>query len=151
MEVTQKLNFPDYTFSFRLENGRKEIFDPARRKFVALTPEEWVRQHILQYLVQEKNVPLQLIGIEHSLVYIRMKKRCDLLLFNRSGKAVMIVECKAPNITLNQKTFEQIARYNMGFKVPYLLVTNGLSHYCCHVDHEEGTIRILPQIPGWEF
>lgn len=151
MDVNQALNFPDYTFSFRLQNGRREIFDPARRKFIALTPEEWVRQNMLQYLVQGKKVPLQLIAVEHSLVYNKMKRRCDLLVFNRSGKAVMMVECKAPVITLNQKTLEQIGRYNMDFKVPYLLVTNGLSHYCCHINHETETITLLPQIPEWEF
>jgi len=151
MDVTQSLNFPDYAFSMRIEKGKKEIFDPARRKFVALTPEEWVRQHMLQYLVQELSLPLPLIAVEHSLVYLSMKKRCDLLVFNRAGKAVMMVECKAPSVLLNQKTLEQIARYNMGFKLPYLLITNGLSHYCCHINHADGSIQILPSIPVLEL
>ncbi|MEI6576066.1 MAG: type I restriction enzyme HsdR N-terminal domain-containing protein [Bacteroidota bacterium] len=142
-----ELNFPEYIFSTRGENKNKEIFDPARRKYVSLTPEEWVRQHLIQYLIQEKKIPIALLAVEYSLVYHKLNKRCDILVFNRQGSPVMLLECKAPSVALSEKTLEQIARYNMAFKVSYLLVSNGLSHYCFHINHETEMIKILPEIP----
>jgi hypothetical protein len=151
MEKTPELNFPDYQFSVRSEKGRHEIFDPARRKYVSLSPEEWVRQHIIQYLVSERNVPLSLIAVEYSLSYLGMSKRCDILVFNRQAVPQLLVECKAPTVILSAKTLEQIARYNRSFEVPYLLVSNGLSHYCFQVDHVGMEIVSLPGIPILEL
>lgn len=145
-----KLDFPEYPFRTRTEAGRREIFDPVRRRFVALTPEEWVRQHVIRYLAEEKSVPLSLMAVEKSLVVNRLSRRCDLLVHNNSGKAVMMVECKAPGVKLSQSTFEQIARYNMALQLPWLWISNGHSHYCCRIDHGKGTIAFSAEVPSWE-
>jgi hypothetical protein len=126
------------------------IFDPIRKKYVRLTPEEWVRQNFVQYLVNEGKYPPGLIAIEVKSGYNKLNRRVDVLVHNRSGRPVMIVECKAPDISLDDKVFDQIVCYNMGFRVPYLIVTNGLDHYACRIDVENNKYEFLLVIPLYE-
>jgi hypothetical protein len=144
------LNFPDYHFSFRESTGRFEIFDPARKRYVSLTPEEWVRQNLIQYLVNEKNMPLGLIVVEKSLKVLKMENRFDLMVYSRDGFPRMLVECKAPEVNLTQDVFDQVARYNIAFKVSYLLISNGLKHFCCYVDFNSGQFELLKDIPDFK-
>ena len=123
------------------------ILDPVRRKFVKLTDEEWVRQNFIQYLVQEGKYPPGLIGVEVFFRLNETKKRVDILVHNRNGKPVLIVECKSPDIQLDEKVFEQIVTYNMAFNVPYLIVTNGLHHYACKIDASNKRFDYLMAIP----
>lgn len=126
------------------------IFDPVRRKYVKFTPEEWVRQNFVQYLIQEGKYPAGLIGIEIMFSLNKLKRRVDILIHNRAGKPVMIVECKAPDIIIDDKVFDQIICYNMGLKVPYIIVTNGMDHYACRIDHENNKYEFLLVIPLYE-
>lgn len=128
------------------------ILDPIRKKYVKLTPEEWVRQNFVRYLIHEGNYPPGLIGIEIMFPYNKMKRRVDILVHDRSGKPVMIVECKSPDVKLNdEKISDQIVAYNMAFKVPYLVITNGMEHYACKItDHEKGIFEYLLVIPLYE-
>jgi type I site-specific restriction endonuclease len=147
----QKLNLPDFEFRFRQNKGRDEIFDPVRKIFVALTPEEWVRQNFIRYLAAEKKVPLSLIGVEKTLTLNTMTRRSDILVFGNSGLPVMVVECKAPNIEISQAVFDQVARYNITLRVKYLIVTNGLNHFCCLIDFDNGTYSFLEEIPDFSL
>jgi hypothetical protein len=126
------------------------ILDPLRRKFVALTPEEWVRQHFIQYLINEGNYPAGLLGIEVMFRFNKLKRRVDILVHNRLGEPVMIVECKSPDIKIDDTVFDQIVCYNMKFKVPYIVVTNGIVNYACKVDHQENRYEFLLVIPLYE-
>ncbi len=150
MNAMIKLNFPEFTFDTSVADGNTEIWDEIRKQYVALTPEEWVRQNLLKFLVSEKKIPAGLISVEHHLYLNRLQKRCDVVVFNRKGLPVMIVECKAPPIKLNQKVFDQISQYNIKLKVPWLLVTNGLTHYCCKIDFERKKYLFLQDIPDFE-
>ena len=143
----QQLNLPAHDFKVKHEGKKTQIFDSVRKKFVTLTPEEWVRQHFIQYLISEKKVPAQLIAVEMGLKYIELKKRSDVVVYNKEGKPVLIVECKAPAIKITQDTFDQIARYNMTLKVKYLAVTNGIRHFYCQVDHKNGSYFFLKELP----
>ncbi len=144
------LNLPAYSFKIKSGEGRKLIFDEIRRKYVVLTPEEWVRQNFVQYLVREKSCPASLISLERQFDYNRMVKRADILIHNRSGMPVMMVECKAPDIKINQETFNQIALYNLRFNVPFLIITNGIEHYCCRYSKKGKGYRFLKQIPDYQ-
>lgn len=126
------------------------ILDIIRRKYVKLTPEEWVRQNFVRYLISEGKYPPGLIGIEVMSTYNDLKKRVDILVHDRSGKPVMIVECKSYDVKLDDEVFEQIATYNIGFKVPYLIVTNGINHYACKIDFEQKKSNYLLVIPLYE-
>ncbi|HYW94381.1 MAG TPA: type I restriction enzyme HsdR N-terminal domain-containing protein [Bacteroidales bacterium] len=141
------LNLPTYSFKIKSEEGQDYIFDPFRRKYVRLTPEEWVRQNFAAYLVDEKAYPSSRIVMEKSLSYNKMVKRCDILTFDRTGHPLLLVECKAPGVKLRPEVFDQIAVYNMVFRVAYLVVTNGLKHYCCKVDFDSRDIHFLTDIP----
>lgn len=145
----EKLNLPAFTFRLKKENGKPYIFDDFRKKFLVLTPEEWVRQHFAMYLVEALNYPRNLISMEHSLSVNNLSKRGDIVAFNRKGQAVLLVECKAPSVKIDQKTFDQIATYNMQLNVPLLAVTNGLDHYCCRVDSENRSYTFLKNIPDF--
>lgn len=125
------------------------IFDEVRKKYVALTPEEWVRQHFIMYLINQKQVPAGLIILEKKLIMNKMSRRPDILIHNRQGEAVMIVECKAPEVNITQDTFDQVARYNSVLSVQYLVVTNGLQHFCCQMDYKGNTYRFLEDIPEY--
>ncbi|MDQ3048095.1 MAG: type I restriction enzyme HsdR N-terminal domain-containing protein [Bacteroidota bacterium] len=146
----QKLNLPPYEFRLRKEGEQVQIFDSIRKKFLVLNPEEWVRQNFLQFLIIEKKFPASLIVIESGLKYNQLRKRSDVLAYDRSGKPYLLVECKAPEVKITQDAFDQVARYNMQFKVKFLVVTNGLNHFCCEMDYEAGTWKYLPTVPEFE-
>ncbi len=146
----QQLNFPVYQFKLRKNGIVNEIFDSFRKKYVVLTPEEWVRQHMLQFLVKERSFPASLIAVEMGLKYNQMQKRADILAYDKQGAPYLLVECKAPEVKITQETFHQIARYNMTFKVKYLVVTNGLNHFCCLMDYSNNTFQYLETIPVFE-
>ncbi len=130
----------------KIEDKRK-IFDPIRRKYMVLTPEELVRQLVIQYLIIEKYYNKNFIRVEKSLVVNKMQKRCDILIYNNMYSPQLLVECKAARVKITQTTFEQIARYNMPLKVDTLLVSNGIQTYCCNIDHEKSTFDFLSEIP----
>lgn len=146
----QELNLPPFEFRIRQKGDKKQIFDAIRKKFVALTPEEWVRQNFLQYMVQHKKFPSSLMVVEAAATINTMKKRADILVYSKQGVPEWMVECKAPEVKVTQDTFDQIAHYNMVFKVKYLVVTNGLHHYCCEMNYIENTYRYLELIPDYE-
>ncbi|RLD39517.1 MAG: restriction endonuclease subunit R [Bacteroidetes bacterium] len=147
--IMQELNLPSYEFRLKKDDGQVRIFDEVRKKYVALTPEEWVRQHFIMYLINQKQVPAGLIILEKQLIMNKMSRRPDILIHNRQGEAVMIVECKAPEVNITQDTFDQVARYNSVLSVQYLVVTNGLQHFCCQMDYKGNTYRFLEEIPGY--
>jgi len=146
----KELNLPYYSFKITGKEGNEMILDTIRRKYVRLTPEEWVRQNFVQYLINEGKYPPGLIGIEVMFSLNRLKKRVDILIHNRRGEPVMIVECKEPEVKLEDKVFDQIVVYNMAFKVPYLVVTNGIDHYAFRVNHLENKREYLLAIPLYE-
>lgn len=145
------LNFPKYSFRFKNRENKIYIFDAIRKKFVVLTPEEWVRQHTVQFLLQEKNYPISLINVEKELIFNDLKKRYDIVIFNSDGSIFLVVECKRSTITINQQTFDQIARYNMILDAEYLMVTNGMNHYYCTMDYEAQQYHFLREIPNYEL
>jgi len=146
----KQLNLPEYSFKIKSKEQKNYIFDGIRKKFVLLTPEEWVRQNFVRYLIQEKGYSSQLIAIEMTLEYNRLSYRADVVVYNRNMEPALIVECKAPEVRLSQEHFDQIARYNMQLRVEYLLVTNGINHYCCQIDFEEGKYAFLKDIPHFQ-
>ena len=147
----QKLNFPSYSFRFKSSENYIQIFDVIRKKFVALQPEEWVRQHVVHYLRNDKNYPASLINVEKQLMVNGLPKRYDIVVFQPNGNIELLVECKSPKTTITQEVFDQIAIYNLSLKANYLMVTNGLSHYYCQFDGEERKYRFLVQIPDFSL
>jgi hypothetical protein len=146
----QILNLPEISAQTRMDDkGIVMIFDAFRKKYVKLTPEEWVRQHFLYYLAGHLGYPATLLVVEASLVYNGMKKRFDILAHDTKGNPLMVIECKAPTVVLTQKVFDQVALYNMTLTVPYVVVTNGMQHYACHIDHQAGNYRFLESIPAY--
>jgi type I site-specific restriction endonuclease len=144
------LNLPTYQFSFKEENKKTKIFDAIRKKYLVLTPEEWVRQHVVRFLVEEKGFPSNLIAIEMGLKLNGLQKRADILVYSKQGKPILLVECKAPHVKIDQKVFDQIGRYNITFKLPYLLVTNGMEHFCAQIDFNSKDFFFLQEIPEYE-
>ena len=148
----KKLNLPVITARTRVgKNGKQEIFDEIRKKFVRLTPEEWVRQHFLNFMVAYLGFPASLIVVEAELTYNQMKKRFDILAYLPDGNPCMVVECKAPTVEVTQVVLDQVAMYNMTLTVNYLAVTNGISHYACRIDHERRTYTFLKEIPTYDI
>lgn len=145
----QKLNLPKYNFKLKNSENKVLIFDNLRKKYFVLTPEEWVRQHYVQYLILEKQYPVSLIALEKQLVINNRRKRTDILIFDNLGNPDIIVECKAPSIKITQDTFDQIARYNLKLKANYLIVTNGLHHFYCKMDFENENYVFLKEIPDY--
>ena len=145
----QKLNLPKCNFKLKNSENKVLIFDNLRKKYLVLTPEEWVRQHFVQYLIDEKRYPASLIALEKQLVINNRKKRTDILIFNKNGTPELIVECKAPSINITQDAFDQIARYNLKLNAHYLIVTNGLQHFYCKMDFENETYIFLKDIPSY--
>ncbi len=131
------------------EGEKTYIFDVVRKKYLLLTPEEWVRQNFIHYLNKEKKYPLGLMGVEQMVKYNSLKTRADIVMYNTEGKANIIVECKAPDVKITQDTFNQIAKYNSQLKVKYLLVTNGINHYCCEMNYEKNEIVFLEEVPTY--
>jgi type I site-specific restriction endonuclease len=146
----ENLNLPTYSFKIKSDLQRKLIFDSIRKKYVVLTPEEWVRQNFIQYLVTNKNFPASLIAVEKKVDVNLLPQRSDIVLYNSNANPIMIVECKSAKIKITQDVFNQIARYNMVLKVPFLVVTNGLHHYCCKMDYEKKTYQFLRDIPNYQ-
>ena len=145
----QQLNFPSYTFRFKNSENKVSIFDEIRKKFIILTPEEWVRQHVVQFLMEEKKYPKSLINVEKILLVNGLRKRYDVVVFNSDGSIFVLIECKAPAIKIAQATFDQIARYNMTMKSQFLMVTNGLNHYFCQMDFENERYAFLENLPNY--
>ena len=144
----QALNLPPYEANIKRISGAVKILDILRHKFVALTPEEWVRQHFTHYLIAHKGYPPELMANEVAVSLNGMSRRCDTVVYSREGlKPLMIIEYKRPDVEITQKVFNQICRYNMVLEVEYLVVSNGLKHYCCQVDIKKGGYTFLEDIP----
>jgi predicted type IV restriction endonuclease len=127
----EALNFPLYHFKIKQEGGREQIFDALRRKFLVLTPEEWVRQHVIRYLIEEKGYPPLLIAIEKSITINGLKRRCDIICYNSKKEVLLVVECKAPEVKITQETFDQVVKYHLSIGARCIVVTNGKKHYVC--------------------
>ncbi len=144
------LNLPAFNIKTEQREGRYVVFDEIRRRYIALTPEEWVRQHFVHFLLVHKGYPKALLANEVQIVLNGTKKRCDTVLYRRDFTARMIVEYKAPDIEITQSVFDQITRYNMVLKVDYLIVSNGIQHYCCRMDYRNNSYIFLQDIPKYE-
>ncbi len=145
-----QLNLPKYNLKIVKENNQTKVFDVVRKKYVVLTPEEWVRQNFIHYLINEKQYPQSLIAVEASLKYNTLQKRADIVIYNKLGQATILVECKAASVKITEDTFHQAAVYNMNFRVNFMILTNGINHYCCQMNYEEKTYLFLSQIPDFE-
>ena len=143
------LNLPPYATKVAVRDGKNTIWDIIRRKYVALTPEEWVRQHFVHFLVEHKGYPASLLANEVALTLNGTSRRCDTVLYDRTLSPRMIIEYKAPHIPITQKVFDQISRYNLVFRVDYLIVSNGLSHYCFRMDYARQSYQFLTDVPGY--
>lgn len=148
--MQKQLNFP--SFSFRLKNTQNKvyIFDEIRKKFLILTPEEWVRQHVVHYLISVKNYPKSYINVEKLVQVNGINKRYDIVVFNADGSIFLLIECKAPEVTISQKTFDQIAQYNRVLQADFLMVTNGLQHYFCKINFEKNNYQFLQELPSFK-
>lgn len=142
-----KLNFPDYSFRFKSNENKPLIFDVIRKKFVSLTDEEWVRQHVIQFLLTEKNYPASLLSVEKQLILHNTVKRYDIVIYNPDGSIHLIVECKSYSVSITQETFDQIARYNLSLNASFLMITNGIDHYFCQMDYNAKKYNFLKDIP----
>lgn len=146
-----ELNLPKYNMRIsRDRNNNIKIFDSIRKKFVSLTPEEYVRQHFTNWLINYLHYPLGLIANEVKISLNSTIKRCDTIVYSNTGDPMMIIEYKAPHISINQNVFDQIVRYNMVLKTKYLVVSNGMQHYCCIIDYENNSYQFIPHIPTYE-
>jgi len=142
----ENLNLPKYSYKIKNRENKLYIFDIVRKKYIVLTPEEWVRQHFVNYLITHKKYPKSIIAIEKQLKYNGLIKRTDILVFDKQGQPDIIVECKSPSIKISQDTFDQIARYNLKLNANFLIVTNGLDHYYCKLDHHNRHYVFLENI-----
>lgn len=143
----QKLNLPEYTFREKTEDGKPMIFDPIRKKFIVLTPEEWVRQNFIQYLKKEKKYPESLMAVEKQIMINGKQRRFDLLIYLRNGQPHLIAEFKASSVKITQDAFDQVVRYNMNLRVERVVVSNGLQHFACEIDYTNNTYSYLHEIP----
>ena len=148
-EKIQALNLPPAELKIKKENGKEYVFDRLRKLYVRLTPEEFVRQHFVSFLITYKNYPQSRMTNETGIELGNVKKRCDTVLYDEYLHPLMIIEYKAPSVTVNQNTFDQITRYNMRLNVPWLIVSNGIQHYCCKVDYKTGKYSFCKEIPGY--
>lgn len=145
----QALNLPDFKCDLRRMAENTTIFDTIRKKHVILTPEEWVRQHFVNYLVNHLFYPKSLIKLEGGLSFNSLKKRSDILVYDREGKPFMLVECKASHIKIEQKVFVQASVYNKTIKAKYIVVSNGMQHFCCEIDQDSNSYEFLQEIPTY--
>lgn len=145
-----QLSLPTYDYQIKRTTDGDQIFDCLRHKFVALTPEEWVRQHFIAFLIQHKNYPASLMANEIAISLNNTKRRCDTVVFDKTGKPLVIIEYKAESVEITQKVFDQIVRYNMVLKAQYLIVSNGMKHYCCRIDYDNHTYHFLQDIPPYD-
>jgi len=146
----QRLNLPEYSVKTRSYDGQQQIFDEIRKKYVALIPEEWVRQHFINYLINDRKFPKGLIAVEHPFVINNVKHRADIVAFNSQSKPLVMVECKAPEVQINQSVIQQISRYNILLKAPILILTNGLVHFCVRIDFNTKRTITLDSIPFFQ-
>lgn len=146
----KQLNFPGYEFDIHTDEGKTVIFDPIRKKYVRLTPEEWVRQHLVQHLIQDRGFPPGYAVIEKGFQYAGTPVRADVIMHDLQGKPVLMAECKAPEVKIKEGVFEQLARYNTVVQATYLVVTNGLQHYCCTKEGSQAGYRFLQELPQFE-
>lgn len=146
----RQLNLPSFEAKIRLENGKYKILDPIRRKYVALTPEEWVRQHFVNFLISTYHYPKEMIANEVSIRLNETSKRCDTVVYAPSLSPLMIVEYKAPTVELTPAVFEQVARYDMALHARFLIVSNGLRHICCEIRYGERKYHFLEEIPSYD-
>jgi len=147
MITNQKLNLPLYSFKFKTSNNKQYIFDEIRKKFVYLSPEEWVRQNFLKYLVNNRKYPPSLISIEKKIKVLKTSKRFDIMIHNQHGNPNIMVECKSYKYNINQNAFDQISRYNLNLNVNIIIITNGISHYYINIDYEKNKFIFLDNIP----
>ena len=141
------LSFPQAELKLSRKEGQVFVWCIIRKKSLVLTPEEWVRQHLIHFLIQEKQIPIGLIAAEMAIEINQLSRRCDVVVFGKDGKPKLIVECKAPEINLTEKTFNQIAQYNAALNVDLLMVTNGLQHIVCQIDRENTLLNYLEELP----
>jgi hypothetical protein len=146
-----EINLPPYEIKLREKNGQRQIFDFLRRRYVSLTPEEWVRQHFVHFLIEKKGYPKGLLANEVELRVGDKKLRCDSLLYNKELQPQMIIEYKAPHIEITQRVFDQITVYNFLLHVDYLIVSNGIQHYCCRMDYKKNSWEFLREIPNYSL
>lgn len=144
------LNLPTYEAKIRKNSNGLEIFDPLRRKYFALTPEEWVRQHFVNYLINYKNYPASLMANEAGIKLNSLTRRCDTVVYNNQLEPLMIIEYKESKVQITQNVFDQVVRYNTVLKVPYIVVSNGISHYCCRMNYEDQSFEYLTDIPEYQ-
>lgn len=149
MFVPTPLNLPPFDAKIVNKAGKLYIFDTLRKKQLVLTPEEWVRQHWVHHLTGAMNYPKSLISLEGGLRLHELNKRSDLVVFDPSGRKILMAEFKAPSVKISQAAFDQIANYNIVHRIPLLLVSNGLDHYYCEVDFETRSFRFLPELPAY--
>jgi hypothetical protein len=147
MSFLPKLNLPQFDIKIKEEAGKKYIFDSIRKKYILLTPEEWVRQHFLHLLIQHYQYPKALIKVESGLRYNKMLKRSDIILYDRTGNPFILIECKSADQKISQAGFEQAAMYNTTIKAQYLVLTNGLRTFCCQIDHINKKFDFIPDLP----
>ena len=147
--VMQKLNLPEFSFRIKTEEGKLFIFDSLRKKFVRLTPEEWVRQNFVRFLIDYKKFSSSLIAVEALVKVNNNPQRADMVVYNRSGLPLLIAEFKAPEVKISQQTFDQIVRYNMQLQVSFLVVSNGMDHFCCKINYAENSYAFLPEVPDF--
>ena len=147
----KQLQFPTYSFRFKNSENKVAIFDEIRKKFIIVTPEEWVRQHVVQFLLQDKKYPKSHINVEKLLKINNLNKRYDVVVYKPDGNITILIECKAPGVKISQSTFDQIARYNMTLKAEYLMVTNGLNHYFCKMDYQNEKYDFLTDLPEYQY
>jgi hypothetical protein len=149
MDLLQPLHLPPYPFKITDEDGQLTLFDEIRKKTIIITPEEWVRQHFVQYLIRQKHYPKTLIKLEGVHRLNLMARRSDIVVYDPSGEKILLVECKAPSVAIDQKVFDQIARYNIIHKIALLAVTNGLQHYYCTIDFEKQQYKFIEELPDY--
>ncbi len=150
MHTFPSLNLPAHPLKIKEAEQKWQVFDALRKKWLVLTPEEWVRQHMVHYLITEKKYPKALFKLEGGLRLNTLQKRSDIVVFDKTGNPFLLVECKATSVKLTQAVFEQIAAYNTTLKVKYLVVSNGLEHYCCSIDYDTHSYQFIAEIPVFE-
>jgi hypothetical protein len=147
--MLQPLQLPPFPFKITEQDGKLTLFDEIRKKHILITPEEWVRQHFVQYLINHKGYPKTLIKLEGGLTLHGKPRRTDIVVFNPNGEKILLIECKAPSVTIDQKVFDQVARYNMVHKVALVAVSNGLQHYYCRINFEKQNYKFIEDLPRY--
>ena len=145
----QELKLPKINIKSKLVNNSTQVFDIIRKKYFILTPEEWVRQHVIHYLIFHKKYPKGLMQVEKLIKYNNLNTRADIVVYDTNSNPVILVECKAPSVAINKNAFDQIAKYNFNLKANFLFVTNGINHYCCKINYNDGSVEYLQEIPNY--